>query len=172
MELSHQDKVDRLIVLKAMSDYFKDMFDNERKEYTDAELERTKMPRGDESEYGTIYASFFKAEEGATTIELVVEDEALLMADKDEDAMEWFKTTWWPEHKGQFAEDWFAESGAVLDGCTVVTTHEPDIPKTFRYFNVKANENTKKKVVDALDAPTRWLLPGSKDGLGEVEQHG
>jgi len=165
--MEHQEMVDRLIVLKAMSDHFKDMFDKERKAYTDAELERTKMPRGDESELGSIYASFFQATQGATRVEFVVDDESLLMADKDEDAMEWFKTTWWPEHKAQFAEDWFYESGAVMDGCGTVETHEPDTPKTFRFFNVKPSDDTKKRVAEVLGASMDRLLPGSGSELEE-----
>lgn len=167
MELTHQEVVDRLIVLKGVRDYFDEIYESERKAYTDAELERTSLPRGDESALGSIVASFTKPVKGATVVEFVVEDEAALMADRDEDAMEYFKTTWWPAHKAAFAEDWFYESGAVLDGCATLQTHEPDVPKTFRFFMVKPSEESRDLVSDALKTNVEWLL-GSPVEDGEA----
>lgn len=158
--MEHQDVVDRLIMLKAVSDYFGKLYEEERKAYTEAELDRTRMPRGDESSFGTIVANYTKPEKGAVVIDFVVENQDMLMADRDEDAMDWFRDAWWPAHKADFARDWFYESGAVLDGCATVQSKEPDKAKEFKYFTVRLTKDTKELVSDALRGDVERLLPG------------
>ena len=155
-EMTHQERVDRIIMLKALSDTFKDMFEKERKAYTDEELERTAMPRGDESELGNIVAAYSKAE---TVTEFEVVDPELLAEDlkADEDAREWFRATWWPAHKAQFAREWFEESGAVLEGCELRTQRTR---KEFKYFTVRPTSESKQAVRD-------WVTSGTKGILGD-----
>lgn len=133
--MEHQDMVDRLIMLKAVRDMFDEAYEAARKEYTDGELERTMMPKGDSSQWGEIIGVIGKGKPDETVMEFVVDDFEALKADTSEDFADNLMR-WVVEDLPRYAERHFDETGELLDGCKVVPRTIPGTPKEFRYFKV------------------------------------
>lgn len=160
--MEHQDVVDKLVMLKAVRDYVDDAYEEARKAYTRGELERTRMPRGDESPYGTIQANFSKPSDDEIVREFVVTDSQALLDDTSEDFKEWVEKEWWPTVAAQAAEAYFNEVGELLDGCELMETLVEGSPKTFRYFKVVPTKQAKEHVAELL-APIAGLIGGSDE---------
>ncbi len=141
--MEHQDIVDRLVLLKAVRDSVDKAYEDERKAYTAAELERTSLPKGDGSRFGEISGVLSNATDEVVTQEFVVNDQSALLADTSEDFAEYLVRTWLPKNMGRAAEDYFYEVGEILDGCDVETVVTPAQGRTFKYFKVVPNAAAK-----------------------------
>lgn len=68
-----------------------------------------------------------KGKKGRTTTKAVAYDHDAILGDENEDFAEWIGQ-YVRDHIGEFAERYVAETGDVLDGVSVITDTEPDMP--------------------------------------------
>ena len=160
--MEHQDMVDRLVMLKAVRDVLDDAYEAARKEYTDKELERTDLPRGDASQFGEIQGVIGKATKETVEHRFCVSDEEALRGDTSEDFAEWLVNTWLVRNLPHAAEDYFAEVGELLDGCEIVSETTPAQPRKFKYMKVLPTRVAKDSVRDMLSPQLAGLLGGAK----------
>lgn len=161
MENTHQELVDRVIALKAMSDVFDDAFEKAKREYTEQELERSPFPKGDGSVYGEISGCFAKASDEEVEQMFVVDDLEALKADNSEDFAD-FLATWIVNNLPRAAEDYFFAVGEVLDGCRIETIVTPAQPRKFRYMRVVPTKGTKEAVKNLINTNLAGLLGGAE----------
>lgn len=158
-ELSHQDVVDRLVMLKAYRDAFDNAYEAARSAYTEEELARSPFPKGDGSLYGEVTGYFSKEVKEKVEQRFEVTDMDALLADTSEDFSEWL-TNWVRRHIGEAAEEYFHDVGELLDGCELVTDVTPAQPRKFRYMVVKPSETARQAVAEQLGPQFAGLLEG------------
>lgn len=156
-EMTHQEMVDRLVFLKAMRDTWDEAYESARAEYTETELERTDMPKGDSSQYGEVTGVIGKPTPDETVMEFVVDDFEALKADTSEDFADNLMR-WVIEDLPRYAERHFDETGELLDGCKVVPRTIPGQPKSFKYFKVVPSKQAKEEVRSMLAPQLAGLL--------------
>lgn len=159
--MEHQEMVDRLVMLKAVRDVLDDAYEAARKEYTDEELSRTSLPRGDASQYGEIQGYMSKATDEVVEHRFSVFDEEALRHDTSEDFAAWLPK-WIVDNLPKAAEDYFAEVGELLDGCEIVSITTPAQPRKFKYMKVLPTKAAKASVRDMLSPQLAGLLGGAE----------
>ena len=162
-----QGLVNKLIVMKVMSDYCADTYKAMLGEYGQVAFETAKMPKGDTSEIGDVTVVYNKATEDEVEQVFTVNDMGALIADTSEDFAEYLMKTWIPQHMPEAAEAYFNEVGELLDGCEVVQQVIPGKPKSVKYFKAVPDKGFKKKFTEYLSEQTLLMLNGVR---GQIEE--